>query len=214
MASRIMHLVVAKQLINKLSIQNEIAFYYGNLAPDLARYGQDNYEESHFGCAHNNQKGIDYIRFINKYSDVILADDFAKGYLTHLITDAIWLMHIQQVYVRKHREMKKELYKDGYQDMAIYNPFLIEKFDIKKLKDIEMTTSISEINTNDFKYLLSDLSRDFLKSTYDMNSLKVYPVEAILKFIDKSIEESVQLINDLNNNCSVMKSAEYYVPIN
>lgn len=213
MASRIMHLAVAKQLIDKLSIENKNAFYYGSLAPDLARYGQNNYDDSHFGGRHQQLKGIDYVRFINKYNNEILSNDFAKGYLVHLITDAIWLKKIQQVFIRNHHAIKQELYKVGYQDMAMYNPYLIEKFDIRKLEYTEIVTSIREICTNDFKGLISDLNNDILRNTYDLNALKVYPVEAVLEFIDESVNESMKLLNSNEISNNVKSSIEYYVPI-
>lgn len=213
MASRIIHLTVAKLVIGKINIIDENVFYLGNLAPDLARYGMGDYNKSHFGTELSEIKRIDYSQFVEKYRDKIITDDFVKGYFVHLLTDAIWLKDIQQEFIRKNHGIKTELYKLGYEDMKIYNSLLIEKFKIRKIEAVEIKSIIEEVETTYFDELLNDLESDFVTDTYNLELLQVYPYEAVINFILESVDRCVKNLKNIDANEKVDKSINYYVPI-
>ncbi len=213
MASRIMHLVIAKLITKKIIIQDEQSFYLGSLAPDLSKYGSDNYNESHFGIQLSDIKGIDYSKFARKYYDKIISDEFIKGYLVHLVTDAIWLKDIQQVYIRNNHEEKESLYKLGYQDMKIYNSLLIEKYNINNLENSFINSTVDEINYVHLNDLIKDLESDFVANPYNLQLLQVYPYDSVIKFIMASVNQCVKIIRIINNGGNIDTPTSYFVPI-
>jgi len=212
MASRVMHLAVAKLIDEKIELLDRNSFFLGNLAPDLGRYGNRQYEESHFGATTDNLKGIDYLRFFEKYSDNGILDDFKLGYFVHLLTDAIWLKYIQQVFIRKYPEKKTKLYKLGYSDMSKYNPIIINLFELEKPNDCNIIDDIDEVELDLISKIISDLEDDFDVEFIDTKFL-VYPYADVLNFINASVHVSTENIYRIRNNQLINEPNQYFVPI-
>ena len=89
MASTIIHLAVAKELENKLSIRNQYDYYLGAIAPDISKQiGKSKYE-SHFLKNSYNENVPNIELFVSKYPDFKFFS-FDLGYFIHLYTDKIW----------------------------------------------------------------------------------------------------------------------------
>ncbi len=212
MASRIMHLCVAKLVDEAIKFEDKDLFYLGCLAPDLVWYGKGSYEDSHFVHTVDQIKGIDYLRYVDKYKGKETLSDFKMGYFVHLLTDAIWLNTIQQVYVRNHVEMKAQLYELGYKDMYKYNPILIKHYGLDKIKGIEVEELIDEIDVSDFNKLLLDLEKDFIVDYID-EVFQVYPYDAVISFISETVQKSIKYINQIRVSRPIEDSINYFVPI-
>lgn len=93
MASWLIHLRIADELLNVLDISNEEKFVVGSIAPDCGvPLPEGNYNPptrvTHWG-GENHKANIDYEGFFEEY----LRDrqnDFYLGYFTHLVTDYYW----------------------------------------------------------------------------------------------------------------------------
>ena len=89
MASAIIHLAIAKEVLKKVKVKRQYDFYLGSIAPDLSKQiGYSKYE-SHFlkNSSKQNIPNIDL--FVTKYHD-FKHNSFDLGYFTHLYTDKLW----------------------------------------------------------------------------------------------------------------------------
>lgn len=91
MGSRIMHIIIASGIAEKLSIQDKTSFLLGGVAPD-AVHSKEEKGTSHFyaGTTKNYTRRIDYDSFIHKYEEH-MDSSYMLGYYTHLIADDNWL---------------------------------------------------------------------------------------------------------------------------
>lgn len=211
MASRVMHLVIAKLIAEQITFNDINLFMIGNFSPDFSKYNDSNYEQSHFGDSTDIAKGIDYVKYANAYCDGGL-DDFRIGYFVHLLTDAIWLKHIQQVYVRSFPNRKHELYKFGYSDMNKYNPILINLFELDKPEIYNICLDDLEFEYGTYLEFMTDLKNDFSVEYVD-DKFQVYPYDKVLGFIDLTVSEAINMIIKLRKYEYLDDSSKYYVPI-
>lgn len=195
MASRIMHLIIANHLIRRLDIKDIHRFHYGNFYPDLSKYNGGSYEKSHYGHVKGHLKGIHFEKY---YQDHLIneVDDFKLGYFTHLITDAIWLKHIQEPYVRSYLKDKQKRYQMGYEDMKALNPLLIKHFKVDKVHIDFKALSLSNKDLNTYEDFLGDLANDFKMSYKAFYQFQVYPIEAVISYIDFSVSYIEKLITN------------------
>ena len=212
MASRIMHLCVAKLVEIESGIIDKDSFYQGCLAPDLVWYGEGEYEISHFSRTMGNYKGIDYVKFLDKYAKYEELSDFKIGYFVHLLTDAIWLKSIQQEFVRKHQEEKAELYKQGYKDMYKYNPILVNYYNLEEFEGKIIEETMEEVDTSQFSKLIFDLQKDFMVEYLD-EEFQVYPFENVIHFINEAAQKSNEYIKRIRSNADIEESEQYFVPV-
>lgn len=212
MASRIMHLCVAKLVCETIHFEDQDLFTLGCLAPDLVWYSEGSYDASHFVRTIDHLKGINYQRFLEKYSGDETLSDFKLGYFVHLLTDAIWLNTIQQVYVRTHVEKKAQLYKLGYKDMYKYNPILIKQFSLEKVHVKQVKDLVDEVDVSDFTKMLIDLETDFAVDYID-DAFLVYPYDAVIRFINETAQKSVEFISCIKENGPIEDAINYFVPI-
>lgn len=68
MASTVIHLVVAKELLPYLEVANVNEYYLGSIAPDIAKLVGETKQKSHF--LYNEREDVPNIKmFTNKYKD-------------------------------------------------------------------------------------------------------------------------------------------------
>lgn len=92
MASAIIHLAIAKELENKLEIDDIKDYYLGSIAPDIAKQIGMPKGISHFSnISRNDIPNIDL--FVKRYP-TFKYNSFNLGYFIHLFTDKIWYEEI------------------------------------------------------------------------------------------------------------------------
>ena len=92
MASAIIHLAVAKKILEKIHVENEYDYYLGSIAPDIAKQIGESKDKSHFVI--NTKEDIPNIKLFIKRYPTFLYNSFNLGYFTHLYTDKIWYEEI------------------------------------------------------------------------------------------------------------------------
>lgn len=209
MASRIMHYCIAKKILETIQIDNPNEFHIGNLAPDLSRLGNGNYEKAHFGYSVESLKGINYQKYLDKYYDGKTFSDYKYGYFVHLLTDAIWLKEIQDRHIRS-QENKERLYDLGYKDMYMLNPILIEKFKLEKFNFIEIRNEIDEVDLTWFIEISKSLNDDFSIKSIGTET-QVYPLNSVINFIEESANKCSIAINQLRSGVEIINPTVYYV---
>lgn len=216
MASRIMHYAVAHRLTKSVEIKDYNRFVFGALAPDLSSHNDGSYDVAHFWRKIESKgiKGIDWIKFYNKYRNEILDDDFLLGYYIHLIVDAYWFKHIQDKFIRKYpKDVKSILYTKGYSDMYKYNNILIEKYSLVYNIDSISNLKIDEINETNANQYLMDFKKDFQCEKLFNPEFEVYPYDDIMLFIENVYELCVSEINALKENQPLLNPEDLFVEI-
>lgn len=125
MPSYVIHLAVGKEYIRKHpdEIKDIEEFEKGIIDPDMA----EDKDVSHFG---KDRMNIDIDKYLTLYP---LKNDYAKGYLLHLITD-----HIFYSYTFYNETIKaKENQETFYHDYDVLNSALIEKYEVRLPKSVE-----------------------------------------------------------------------------
>ena len=92
MASAIIHLAVAKKILEKIHVENEYDYYLGSIAPDIAKQIGETKDKSHFIL--NTEENIPNLKLFTKRYPTFLYNSFNLGYFTHLYTDKIWYEEI------------------------------------------------------------------------------------------------------------------------
>lgn len=88
MASTIIHIAIAKELENKLDIENKKDYYLGSIAPDISKQIGLKRSDSHF--SNNTRNNIPNIALFIKRYPTFKYNSFNLGYFIHLYTDKIW----------------------------------------------------------------------------------------------------------------------------
>ena len=138
MASAIIHICVAKEINKKMNVSVK-ELYLGSIAPDVSKEIGGSRTDSHFLDFDNGYPNIE--RFINKYRNN-LSDPFVLGYLTHLVTDKLWIDFLQE-YV-----LEDNIYNKNGDNILV-----IDK-DIKTLL-YEDYTSLNQVLINEYELELS-----------------------------------------------------------
>ena len=207
MASAMIHLVIAKELLNKIEIKNTYDYYLGAIAPDLAKQIGKQKSESHFLLnSYNDSPNIDV--FLSKYPN-FKNYDYDIGYFVHLYTDKLWFDEFLENYklegcirlldgsiVKASKEEIKDLLYSDYTNLNIQ---LIDDYDMDLSlfyeEYREPKTDITEIPTDKLDILINKMGILIENSkgekTYflDLFSIKQFIADAV-----DEIEKELKLI--------------------
>lgn len=207
MASCIIHLAVAKELEKKLNITNKNDYYLGSIAPDLAKFVDEDRAISHF--LNDREKDIPFIqRFIDKYSNY-KSNDFDLGYIIHLYTDKYWKKDFIDSVISNNsvrlldgtiiNMIDKDMNNIIYSDYTNLNIQLIDEYELglslfyeefKKPK-----TSIDEIPTDKLYILLNEIGV-LIENTEEKKAI-IFDYDLTKKFISDTVDKIYsKLIND------------------
>ncbi len=206
MASSIIHMAIAKELENKLNIENTKDYYLGSIAPDIAKQiGQDR-NLSHF--SNNARNGIPDLKLFVKRYPMFKYNSFNLGYFIHLYTDKIWEQDILDK-IRNENSIKlldgtiikatpEEIRNLVYSDYTNLNKELIDIYDI----DLSLfydefkkpDTELKEIPIDRLDILINKMgiiienSKQEKKYTFDIYIVKDF-IEKCVKEIYEEIEK-------------------------
>jgi hypothetical protein len=199
MGSRMMHLIIANQVFEKLEIPNQQRFLLGGIAPDAA-FTPDSKNTSHFfeGRLDDGTRFVNYKGFIEKYQADI-QDEFMLGYLTHLISDDVWMKFIyfkNDFYNRLAAD--PELLGRWHEDFRKLNGKLIEKFECGELKNklvgVSLGNKVCEIDSKDLQSFTIETLNDFTYNQEDIGQeLKVYTFSEISDYIELATDSAVKV---------------------
>lgn len=200
MGSRIMHLIIADKIAEKLSIKDRTAFLLGGIAPDAV----NSKDSSHFfrGDHADFSRYVAYKEFIEKYSSSI-NNPYILGYYTHLIADDLWLQGFYVPWLKNRIESDDTIAKAYHNDFSLLNGKLLEYYGYKNelVKLLNMSTDIinleevPEENIQKFiPYILEDMDYDH----HDIDeNLKVFTLEQIIGYIETTVNKGVIYIKQL-----------------
>ena len=206
MASAIIHLAIAKELKDKLDIDNLKDYYLGSIAPDISKQIGEDRDISHF--SKNMKDGIPNIDLFVKRYPTFKYNSFDLGYFIHLYTDKIWEEEVLNR-IRTENCVKlldgtilnlkeDEILNIIYSDYTNLNPQVIDEYDLDLSLFYEEfqkpDTTLREIPIDKLDILINKMgiiienSKKEKAYTFDMYIVKEY-VEKITKEILKEIEK-------------------------
>ena len=129
MGSRIMHVIIANGIAEKLSIQDKTSFLLGGVAPDAVHSAEEK-GTSHFytGTTKNYTRRIDFNSFFQKYK-IHMDSPFLLGYYTHLIADDNWLSGFFLPWLKNRIETDETIAPMYYNDFKLLNAKLLHHYD-------------------------------------------------------------------------------------
>ena len=204
MASTIIHLAIAKKVLEKIKVENEKEYYLGAIAPDLSKQIGASRNESHFVI--NTINSAPNLKIFIKRYPTFKYNSFNLGYYTHLYTDKVWSDDFLPNFIENdsiklldgtilkttHKEMLQMLYSDYtnlntqiidkyHLDLSLfYEDFVIPNTNIKELEIDKLDILINKMS------LLIENSKE--EKTY---TLDIYD---IINFIE---DTSNKIINEL-----------------
>lgn len=183
MASRMVHYLVAKEILKQIDIKDKNAFLIGSIIPDS--YNREKYtrEETHFvvNYYHDKFRVFDFKKFYEKYlKDEI--DDFCLGYFLHLYMDAVYIKEVFSDLVFKSNRDRAELISEAYNDMHMYNTYLRDKYQLKyEIKPLE-SWKVTELNIEDQEAFFEEFKKDF--HDIPMTKMKLYNHKILSDYIE------------------------------
>ncbi len=215
MASTIIHYTISNLILNKLTIRNKEQFLLGaSLGPDASSHEDGTYDVAHFlsYSLDGMRKGIDWIKFAEKYKNEIMTDDFVLGYFCHLIQDALWFHDLVDKYIRCYAgEEKKLAYQRGYHDYDRLNYLLINKFGLKKMHFDEVKSHLDEISVNKLILGKNDFEQWFLSKPCKKDELDIYDWDIIVEYINNSVNLCLSEISLLTQGEKGISPRELFV---
>lgn len=207
MASAIIHLAVAKKLLDYIKVENKKDYLLGSIAPDISKQIGSSKVSSHFLI--NTKPDVPNIQmFIDKYPNFI-NNSFDLGYFVHLYTDKLWFNGFLEHFIYNNsiklldgtiiETTKEEMQNMIYSDYTNMNIELIDKyeidlslfyeeFQIPKTNILEIPTYRLDILINKMGILISN-SKQEKAYTLDINQVE--------QFIDYTCNEIINKLQEL-----------------
>lgn len=206
MASAIIHLAIAKELKDKLDIDNLKDYYLGSIAPDISKQIGEDRNISHF--SNIMRDGIPNIDLFVKRYPTFKYNSFNLGYFTHLYTDKIWEEEVLNR-IRTENCVKlldgtilnldpDEILNIIYSDYTNLNSQVIDEYELDLslfYEDFQIPdTTMKEIPIDKLDILINKMgiiienSKKDKAYTFDIYKVKEY-VEKITNDILKEIEK-------------------------
>lgn len=211
MGSRIMHIIIASGIAEKLSIQDKTSFLLGGVAPD-AVHSKIEKVTSHFyaGSTKDYTRKIDYGSFIHKYKDY-MESPFLLGYYTHLIADDNWLNGFFLPWLKNRIENDETITPMYYNDFKLLNAKLLHHYDKEQqlfslLNQEAHIVEIEEVSKENVLAFRKYLFEDMLYPEQHLHEdLQVFSFDQIVGYIETAIEKGVFFINQLSNEKFISK---------
>ena len=203
MASILIHLAIAKELENKLNIDNKKEYYLGSIAPDISKQiGQDR-NISHFSS--NMKNGIPNIDLFVKRYPTFKYNSFNLGYFIHLYADKLWEQDVISKIVSENsiklldgtiiNTNEKEALELIYSDYTNLNSQIIDEYDMDLslfYEEFEKpNTPISEIPIDKLDILINKMgiiienSKQDKAYTFDLYVIKEYINECFKEILEE-----------------------------
>lgn len=201
MPSSLIHLCIAKKIVNKIPV-NKDEFFYGNILPDyLAVKDYKKKAKLHFyeKTIVNDiiKDNVNIQNFLNTYGDK-LKDSVSLGIYSHFIADNMWIenfikLHLikkdEKIYIKTKRGLIRNnritVYKD-YDRMAnwIVNKYNLSQEFIKNIKYNGFFSDIYDLPKEDIYNKMNEYM-----SKVRLEEMEIFTKEEIDEFISKTSVE-------------------------
>lgn len=200
--SRVMHMIVSIKIAEAFQFQNESQFILGGIAPDAVL----NKETSHFYAGDHDDfsRHINYAAFLKKYH-THPQQDYIAGYVTHLITDDLWLQGFYLPWLKNRLDADADMAQRYHGDFDLLNSKLINHYKIRPnvLPDLRSTVEhlpdLDEVRAQNIHQLLDALENDMCITDEKLNAdLNVFTQQQMIGYIETAVQKSLMLLTDNN----------------
>lgn len=210
MASRVMHLAIANEIINQIHLEDTNRFRLGIILPDAYNRNVQSATNSHLKYTTDcgTKKTYKLAWFRKTYAEQLKNDDLYLGYYLHLIQDTIfryfvYSLHSWNPYPKGNTERLHNDYK-------LLNNYVIDRYNLPTILTIPdkiKEEPIFHIYPFDLEQLLSDFKTDF--EPYNNGEAFFFTKEMTDGFIKMATEKCVAEINAINNDKSTIDELEW-----
>ncbi len=193
MASRIMHLCIAKELEKIIPPKNVNNFRIGHILPDAVIKADKKQAGTHFAKEFEKDgksfKLFDYYEFYDKFKENLPCDELFLGYYFHLIQDNLFRTLLYRDLGMLSRRGGKTFLKELYSDYEILNGILTEKYGLKN--DLKIPTDFTQSKINEiYNFELTEFLEDMRGDFHEKSPTppKILTEEITKKFITKCTE--------------------------
>jgi hypothetical protein len=189
-----MHLIIANQIANQVSITDKNAFLLGGIAPDAVSPK----ELSHFfsGEVTDYSRSIDFNSFLEKYRSYY-STDYILGYYTHLIADDLWLKGFYLPWLKNRMEQDQDIFNRYHHDFRLLNGKLLDYYGIttnilENINNCDTIIDLQEVSAKDVNEFIPYLIQDMDYDQKDLDEdLQVFTLEQIIGYMETSIEKGI-----------------------
>ncbi|MBM6617796.1 zinc dependent phospholipase C family protein [Bacillus suaedaesalsae] len=205
MGSRLMHLIIGELVASELTfLRNKGEFLIGSIAPDAAFSFERKVSTHYFeGNVVEGTRQVNYQRYIDTYISEKI-DDYSLGYLTHLISDSMWMEYIYYPYeVKQKQNLDPNFLQRWYSDFRKMNTKLLCHYNMIYLKDWlkidALPRLIDDITQEDLQKFIEEMYVDFeiIEENIDCK-LEVYNFKDIVEYINLSKSKAIKVIENIN----------------
>jgi hypothetical protein len=204
MGSRLMHLIVGEMVATSLDdIKNKKDFLIGSIAPDAA-YSFERKVDTHYfeGDVDKRTRQVNYQRYIDRYLSQ-RTDDYSLGYLTHLISDNVWMDFIYYPHDFKQKQDADPTFLPRWHsDFRKMNTQLLCHYNMSYLKDwlaVDVSPrEIENITCGDLQKFIQEIYGDFEIIEQNKNcELEIYNFDEIIEYINRSKTKAMTVIEEI-----------------
>lgn len=219
------HLLIANKILEKVKIDENL-FLFGNILPDV----QDGYlvkgisniqphKKNHYDLSGekfnpNNKK--EYEVFYEIYSKK-MNNPIIMGYLTHLMTDALWNdIFYNEKCIKKNGKLigfinkngklirgdKNDLRMNKQSDFRIYSSYIYKNHYMKLPKfgsEVAQNANIIEIiniNDEDVKKVVDYINKSKTDAINQSQEMQIFTIEELEKEIDRTVDIIYSFLKD------------------
>lgn len=204
MASSIIHLAIAKKVLEHVKVEDQKDYFLGAIAPDIAKQIGLNRDISHFSM--NSKLDVPNTNLFIKRYPYFKYNSFDLGYFTHLYADKVWFSdflpnRIQNCSIKLLdgtiiKTDPKEITEMIYADYTNLNIRVVEEYDLDLslfYEDFKIPkTNMTEIPIDKLDILINKMGILLENSKKE----KTYTIDMvdINKYIDETSKEIIQIL--------------------
>lgn len=210
MASRVMHLAIANEIMKQADIKDIERFRLGVIMPDAYKHNIQSATDSHlkYTTEDGTKKTYKLAWFRETYKEQLKNDELYLGYYLHLIQDIIFRYFVYSLH-------NWDPYPKGnierlHNDYKLLNNYVVEKYyiaDCLIIPDDINQEPIFDIYPFDLQQLSNDFKSDFEK--YDNGKAFFFTQQMADEYIKMATEKCTEEIKALENGTSKINELEW-----
>ena len=205
MASRIIHLAIAKLIADTKPELNTDRFFLGSILPDACRDRSAHYS---IYVAERKKKTYDLTFFRKHYGELMLRDALYLGYYLHLLQDILFRRTMYE-------ELQFDPIPDGnvarlHRDYQLTNRFVIQRFGLKPLQVVPDDLSEKPLwlaHSFALEEFLEEMRHDYLDCP--QGHTVFFTEETALQYIERSFEACRKELEALNSGTGYFDELQY-----
>ena len=210
MASRVMHLAIANEIMKQVQINDIDRFRLGIILPDAYKHNIQSATDSHLKYTTENgtKKTYKLAWFRKTYDERMKTDELYLGYYLHLIQDTIFRYFVYSLH-------NWDPYPKGnierlHNDYKLLNNYVVSEYNISNSLVIPQDINeepIFEIYPFDTKQLSADFKTDF--EPYSDGEAFFFTQKMADEYIKMATEKCLEEIKALENGTLTMNELEW-----